>query len=193
MNKRFMYILFTLSAVFFVVSLIVYIGSGRHAAKLQPESEKVISAAKRDSGETAKVKLFFFEEASTAAVAVNRDLPVPLARESIYRHFIDLLINTGKNYLSPCPEGVMVRGVFLVKKSGMLVIDFSENLKTLMPGGSSGEAEFIYFFVDNLCYNFKEIKKVKFLIGGSEVKSLNGHIDLEQSFYPDFAFLGIEV
>jgi hypothetical protein len=46
--------------------------------------------------------------------------------------------------------------------------------------------EFIYFIVDNMCYNFKEIKKIKFLSGGNENKTLAGHIDLEKPFFPDY-------
>jgi hypothetical protein len=71
----------------------------------------------------------------------------------------------------------------------LLVLDFNDSLINDFPGGTTAELEFIYFIVDNICYNFKEIKKVKILSGGNENKTLAGHIDLEKPFFPDYNWL----
>jgi hypothetical protein len=84
---------------------------------------------------------------------------------------------------------VQLRGLYYLKSGEMLVLDFNDILSSSFPGGTTAELEFIYFMVDNLCYNFREIKKVKFLIGGNESKTLNGHIDLEKPFFPNFNWL----
>ena len=87
------------------------------------------------------------------------------------------------------PGGVQLRSLYYLVGTEMLVLDFNEPLGSAFPGGTTAELEFIYFMVDNLCYNFREIKKVKFLIGGNESKTLAGHIDLEKPFFPNFDWL----
>ena len=71
----------------------------------------------------------------------------------------------------------------------MIVLDFREDLLTDFPGGSRGEIEFIYFFVNNICYNFNEVEKVKFLIGGNEYKTLSGHLNIQNPFYPNYRLI----
>jgi hypothetical protein len=146
-----------------------------------------------DSGtgivEFVKVKLFYFSETSDYMQPVYREIEVPGIREELYRRFISLLLAGDNGRITPVPGGVQLRGLYFLAGKEMLVLDFNEQLGADFPGGTTAELEFIYFMVDNLCYNFREIKKVKFLIGGNESKSLAGHIDLEKPFYPNFEWL----
>ena len=136
-----------------------------------------------------KVKLFYFSETSVYMQPVFREIEIPGIREDLYRRFIALLLAGDASRITPVPAGVQLRGLYFLAAREMLVLDFNEQLGTDFPGGTTAELEFIYFMVDNLCYNFREIKKVKFLIGGNESKSLDGHIDLEKPFYPNFEWL----
>lgn len=142
-----------------------------------------------DIAEFIKVKLFYFTETSVYMQPVFREIEVPGIREELYRRFIALLLAGDSGRITPVPVGVQLRGLYFLGAKEMLVLDFNEQLSTDFPGGTTAELEFIYFMVDNLCYNFREIKKVKFLIGGNESKSLDGHIDLEKPFYPNFEWL----
>jgi hypothetical protein len=36
-----------------------------------------------------------------------------------------------------------------------------------------------------MCYNIPSVKRVKFLIQGQEVETLDGHVDLTEAFVPD--------
>lgn len=140
--------------------------------------------------EFIKVKLFFLSETSRQLQPVFREIEVPEIREDLYRKFVTLLLAGDDAHITPVPGAVQLRSLHFLGGSGMLLLDFSESLAGSFPGGTAAELEFIYFMVDNICYNFREIKKVKFLIGGNESKSLAGHIDLERPFFPDFSWLG---
>jgi germination protein M len=139
--------------------------------------------------EFIKVKLFFLSETSPYLQPVYREIEVPEIREELYRKFVSLLLAGDSGHITPVPDGVQLRSLHYLVTPQMLLLDFSESLGGAFPGGTTAELEFIYFMVDNICYNFREIKKVKFLIGGNESKTLAGHIDLERPFFPDFAWL----
>jgi hypothetical protein len=135
------------------------------------------------------VKAFFFVEDSAIMRAVPEEIELTGIREDYYQQFLQLLIKGHEGYITPFPEGVSIRSIYMIENQEMLVIDFSEELISLFPAGTSSELEFIYFFVDNICFNFKEIKKVKFMIGGNEYHTLSGHIDIENSFFPDYRYI----
>jgi hypothetical protein len=139
--------------------------------------------------EFIKVKLFFLSETSQYLQPVFREIEVPEIREELYKKFISLLLAGDGSHITPVPGGVQLRSLHYLGAREMLLLDFNEALAAAFPGGTSAELEFIYFMVDNICYNFREIKKVKFLIGGNESKTLAGHIDLERPFFPDFSWL----
>lgn len=139
--------------------------------------------------EFIKVKLFFLSDTSRYLQPVYREIEMPEAREELYRRFVSLLLAGDGAHIAPVPAGVQLRSLHYLSGKQMLLLDFSESLAGSFPGGTAAELEFIYYMVDNVCYNFREIKKVKFLIGGNESKSLAGHIDLEQPFFPDFTWL----
>jgi len=120
---------------------------------------------------------------------VERELRLTGNKEQGYKQFVDLLFKGQPSYITPIPEGIELRSLYYVGSQKMVVLDFSEELLDRFPSGTESELEFIYFIVDNLCYNFKEIEKVKFLIAGNEFESISGHIDLEEPFYPDYKYI----
>jgi hypothetical protein len=116
-------------------------------------------------------------------------MALPSFREELYRKYVNLLLIGKQNYINPIPEGVRLKALFYYEKQKMLVIDFSSELINNFPAGTGSEREFIYFVVDNLCYNFKEIKKVKFMVEGNDYNTLSGHLDFENPFFPDYQFI----
>jgi hypothetical protein len=155
----------------------------------EPELRHRVVDQGAEIAEFIKVKLFFLSETSAYMQPVYREIEVPAIREQLYRKFVSLLLAGDSGHITPVPAGAQLRGLYFLASKEMLVLDFNDQLSTDFPSGTTAELEFIYFMVDNLCYNFREIKKVKFLIGGNESKSLAGHIDLERPFYPNFSWL----
>jgi hypothetical protein len=180
--------LFIAIAVFFFSALLVLVCSRKKAERFEPEILRKTTA----DGATVqfiKVKLFYYSESSSSLQPVYREIEVPEIREELYKKFIELLLAGNNGLIIPVPDGVQLRSIFYLPKMEMLVLDFNDNLVNAFPGGTAAELEFIYFIVDNICYNFKEIKKVKLLSGGNENKTLAGHIDLEKPFFPDFTWI----
>lgn len=186
MNKRLIYILGILALIFFITSLIIFLNSSSNAKK-KPQSE--IAETDKSGIEVPEkkvIKIFFLTEGSRFFRPKKFYLTIPENRGEIFRDFLDLMFSESSKRISPYPENLKLNSVFFVKNENMIVLDFSEDLLTDFPGGTMGEIEFIYFFVDNICYNFKEVEKVKFLIGGNEYKTISGHLDIQNPYYPNF-------
>ncbi|MBN2345435.1 MAG: GerMN domain-containing protein [Candidatus Aminicenantes bacterium] len=158
-------------------------------AAFEPERVTKAVATEQGMAEFIKVKLFFLSETSAYMRPVQREVEVPEIREELYRKFVSLLLAGDSEHITPAPGGTQLRSLFYLDSKKMLVLDFNERLNRDFPSGSTAELQFIYFLVDNLCYNFREIEKVQFLVDGNESKTLSGHIDLENPFYPDFSWL----
>jgi hypothetical protein len=189
MNKKIIYSLIGLALIFFVTSLFIFLKSGKESKKVQSSSREKEAGEKLIESSAMKVKAFFFIETSSFMQPVEYEIQLSGIRKENYKKFIELLLKGKENYITPIPKGVQVRTIYLIEKQNMLVVDFSEELINNFPSGTDSELEFIYFFVNNICYNFKEIKKVKFLVAGNEYQTLSGHIDIEHSFYPNFRYL----
>jgi spore germination protein GerM len=189
MNKKIIYSLIGLALIFFVASLLIFLKSGKQSKRVQPAPLKHESGEELVESSVMKVKAFFFVETSRYMQPVEYEIPWSTVRKENYMKFIELLLKGKENYITPIPEGVQLRTIFLIEKQNMLVLDFTEELINNFPAGTDSELEFIYFFVNNICYNFKEVKKVKFLVAGNEYQTLSGHIDIEHPFYPNFRFL----
>ncbi len=80
------------------------------------------------------------------------------------------------------PEGTRVRSVAFDKNSRLLTVDFSREISTRHPGGTSSELLTVYAVVNTLTAGIDEVKKVKLLIGGKTADTLAGHIDCRNSF-----------
>jgi len=193
MNKKIIYSLIGLALVFFVASLFIFIKSTKPPKETNASTP--IQSGKEEplAPTTIKVTAFFFNEQSRFMIpAVQYDLSVSGTKENCYKEFISLLLKGYENYITPVPEGVQLRTLYLIKEKELLVLDFDEQLVHTFPAGTNSELEFIYFFVDNICFNFSEIKKVKFMVSGNEYPTLSGHIDIENAFFPDYRFINEE-
>lgn len=121
--------------------------------------------------------------------SVSRRLQVDDRQDRIYKTFLDLIIKGEPGAVLPLPAGTQIRSFYYLSEEKRLVLDFEEGLEKRILQGSSAELSFIYFFVNNLCFNFKEIESVQFLIGGNEHETLAGHIVFDEPFYPDYSYL----
>ena len=77
-------------------------------------------------------------------------------------------------------DNVKIRQIYISGDTAF--VDFDKTIldKSM---GTTGELLTIYAITNSLCFNLN-VKKVKFLIGGDEVKTL-GHLDLSNVFYPN--------
>ncbi len=189
MNKKIIYVLVGAASIFFIISLVVFLQSNKEPQQNEfAEMEKTVEEAIKKA-EFIDLKAFFLSERSRYMRPVLYEVESRGIREELYWKLVDILFTGAEDYISPIPIGVTLRSLYYVKEEGLLILDFNEELMHRFPSGTEAEIEFIYFLVDNFCYNFKEIKKVKFLSGGNDIKTLTGHLDMESPFFPDWGYL----
>lgn len=189
MNKKLIYALVAIAFVFFVTSLFIFLKSKNPVRYSEKKSTEAEISTEPEEPRLLKVKAFFFTENSSQMIPVVFEMERPDIQSELYRRFVDLIIQGKENFIVPAPPGLQIRALYYMEKQKMLVLDFNENLVSRFPSGSQSELEFIYFMVDNICFNFEEIKMVKFLVSGNEYSTISGHIDIEHPFYPDYSFL----
>lgn len=192
MNKKLIYVLVALAFVFFVTSLIVFLKSKKETGHREIRDRE--AEIQKETVETRfkKVKLFFYTSGSRYMSPVLEELESSKIKSDMYRKLIHSIMRGREDYITPIPRGLRLRTLYYVEKEKCLVLDFNDNLVTRFPPGSTAELECIYFFVDNICFNFKEVKKVKFLVSGNEYETISGHIDIENPFFPDYRYLRLK-
>lgn len=79
------------------------------------------------------------------------------------------------------PAGTSLEEFYLLP-GGIAVADFSSELSTEMPSGIQSEQMAVNSIVDTLAANIPNLRRLKILIDGQEVKTLAGHIDLTGYF-----------
>ncbi len=84
------------------------------------------------------------------------------------------------------PPSAEVRAVFLTS-DGTVYLDLSSSALTGFLPGIESETLAIYSIVDSLASNVPAVKKVKLLVQGQEVETLDGHADLTNELVPDMA------
>lgn len=98
--------------------------------------------------------------------------------------FLALLEGSAQGQSQPLPAATELRAAFLAS-DGTAYLDLSGRSMPLFQPGISAETLAVYSIVDSICYNIPTVKRVKFLIQGQEVETLDGHVDLTEAFVPD--------
>ncbi|MCK4836828.1 MAG: GerMN domain-containing protein [Candidatus Aminicenantes bacterium] len=189
MNKKLIYTLVAIAFIFFITSLIIFLKSKKEVDQKDIKEKKTDIQTDIGEPQFQKVKLFFYTYKSRYMSPVLDELENSEIKSDMYRKLIQLIMQGKEDYITPIPQGLRLRTLYYVEKEKLLVLDFNDNLVTRFPSGSSAELEFIYFMVDNICFNFEEVEKVKFLVSGNEYRTISGHIDIENPFYPDYRYL----
>lgn len=82
------------------------------------------------------------------------------------------------------PEGTRLLSVD-IGRDGVAVVNFSSEIRTGHPGGTSSELLTVNSIVNTVTENVDEVKQVKIQIEGRDVDTIAGHIDCRRPFYPD--------
>jgi spore germination protein GerM len=82
------------------------------------------------------------------------------------------------------PSTAGIRAVFLAE-DGTAYLDFSSQTLADFKPGIASECLAVYAIVDSLAANIPAVKRVKILVEGREVDTLDGHVDLTGVFAPN--------
>ncbi len=131
-----------------------------------------------------KIVLFFSSEQADKLVREERE--VKAAGEDLKIVILQELIKGPEKpgLGRTIPRDVKVLGV-TVDKKGLARVDFSREILTSHWGGSMGEIMTVYSVVNTLAI-LPDVQQVRFLVGGEEVETLVGHLDISEPVEPDW-------
>jgi hypothetical protein len=103
--------------------------------------------------------------------------------DRIRQVLLALLEGSHQGYSRPLPPATDIRAVFLAP-DGTVLLDLSNQALTEFSPGIESEVLAVYSIVNSLAANIRSVKRVKILVQGQEVDTLDGHVDLSGYFVP---------
>lgn len=128
-----------------------------------------------------KATLYFAAEDGLRLVPAERDVPLAVGTVAQARSVLEAQLSAepAAPLLSTIPKGATLRGVFISARNEAFV-DLDPVIRTAHPGGSHQELMTVYTIVNTLLTNLPNLQEVQILIGGQEVDTLAGHVDLRR-------------
>ncbi|MBW2621961.1 MAG: GerMN domain-containing protein [Deltaproteobacteria bacterium] len=84
--------------------------------------------------------------------------------------------------------GEHLRQVF-VNQAGIAYVDLAESAVKGSAAGVMSARLRLWSLVNSICINLEAVKAVKILVGGQEVSTFMGHIDISRPLYPDYSLI----
>lgn len=128
-----------------------------------------------------KATLFFASEDGWHLVPTEREVPLAEGAVAQARAVLEaqLVAEAPAPLVSTIPKGSSLRGVFVSDRNEVFV-DLDPVIRTSHPGGTQQELMTVYTIVNALLTNLPGLQEVQILIGGQEVDTLAGHVDLRR-------------
>jgi germination protein M len=140
-------------------------------------------AAPGDAPAVPKIKatLFFASEDGLYLVPTEREVALAEGAVAQARSILEaqLAAEAPAPLVSTIPKGATLRGIFVSERNEVFV-DLDPSIRTSHPGGTQQELMTVYTIVNVLLTNLPGLQEVQFLIGGQEVDTLAGHVDLRR-------------
>ncbi len=134
-----------------------------------------------DAPATPKIKATLFFASEDGRRLVPAEAEVPLAEGVVAQARAILVAQLAAEppapLVSTIPKGATLRGVFVSERNEALV-DLDPSIRTAHPGGTLQELMTVYTIVHALLTNLPTLQEVQILIGGQEVDTLAGLVDL---------------
>jgi hypothetical protein len=143
------------------------------------------AALQSGSGPNETVVLFFPSLSARMLVAESRPIKwAPAEADRVRQVLLALAEGPSQRLGHPLAAATNVRAVFLTME-GTAYVDLSGDLLSSVYPGIEAESLAVYSIVNSITVNIPTVKRVKILIQGQEVDSLEGHADLTDAIVPD--------
>jgi hypothetical protein len=143
------------------------------------------AALQSGTGPNEMAVLFFPSLSERKLVAESRPVKWAPATADRVRQVLLALAEGPRQALGhPLAASTNVRAVFLTLE-GTAYVDLSNDLLSSISPGIETESLAVYSIVDSITTNVPSVKRVKILIQGQEVETLEGHADLTDAIVPD--------
>lgn len=144
------------------------------------EQHEVADGDEVDALRTLTVDLFFVRPDGQGLSPVSTEIFATAALLDRLKQTVSALTR-GPGPDSPLdpvlPVGTSLRDLYL-DKGGILYVDFGQELISTWPSGSAAEVLAAGALANTLIVNFAEVRKVRILVAGEEIRTLGGHLDL---------------
>lgn len=128
------------------------------------------------------VHLYFAGENSRYLRAEQRIIHEPENSTALVHLLIDTLIKGPQSGAGRTLPGTAKLSSAFILNDGRAVLDFSADAFRDLPGGVGAELLAVYSIVNTLVFNVDSVRSISILIGGREVSTLAGHVDIQQPF-----------
>jgi hypothetical protein len=181
MSLRRVGIIALLTVVAAVIGWVLFAGLPRwYAPPATSAAAATAPSAPAPAGRKIKARLFYVADDGTRLVSVERDVPFGEGTVEQAREILNAQIAAAPEPLvSAVPPNTALRAVFITDK-GDAYVDLSAEVSSAHPGGSLNELLTVYAIVNALTANLPAINAVQILVGGKEVDTLAGHVDLRR-------------
>ena len=128
-----------------------------------------------------KATLYFASEDGMRLVPAEAEVPLAEGLVAQARSIVEaqLRAEAPAPLASTIPKGATLRGIFVSQRNEVFV-DLDPAIKSAHPGGTLQELMTVYTIVNALLTNLPTLQEVQILIGGQEVDTLAGHVDLRR-------------
>jgi len=145
-------------------------------------SEAVLQSG---SGPKETAVLFFPSLSTRILVAESRPIKwAPADADRVRQVLLALAEGPSQRLGHPLAAATNVRAVFLTME-GTAYVDLSSDLLSSVYPGIEAESLAVYSIVNSVTVNIPSVKRVKILVQGQEVDTLEGHADLTDAIVPD--------
>jgi spore germination protein GerM len=143
------------------------------------------AALQSQAGATQNIILYFPSDEQGVLLPESRQIAwATNDTDRIRQVLLALIEGSQQGYRRPLPPATELRAAFLTT-DGTAYLDFSNSALAVFAPGIQSETLAIYSIVNSLATNIPRVRKVRILIQGQEVDTLNGHADLSGDFIPD--------
>ncbi|MBN1595830.1 GerMN domain-containing protein [candidate division FCPU426 bacterium] len=134
-----------------------------------------------DQARAVKVYIYSGQlpQPSMQVVQVNKEASLPEQIRWIMRKIAILYQQEYKKEGRTLDFGI--RSLY-VRKNGLLILDFEKSVQYNQFHGAWEEWQLVRSLVRSILENYPELNQMKILVGGQEVDTLAGHVDLSRSF-----------
>jgi len=128
-----------------------------------------------------KATLYFASEDGMRLVPAEAEVPLAEGLVAQARSIVEAQLGAEAPapLASTIPKGATLRGIFVSQRNEAFV-DLDPAIKSAHPGGTLQELMTVYTIVNALLTNLPTLQEVQILIGGQEVDTLAGHVDLRR-------------
>ena len=179
----------TTLTVLWALAILVLLGIGLKLLRdfvLIPDESSFLSLPPTISKpEERKVNLFFSDQAALTLIPEKRRARMGAGTAVDAGTLVSELIEGPRSgqLLQTLPEGTRLLNAYEV--GDIIVLDFTREIQSNHPGGSTSEFLTAYSIINTMTSNLKGVLKVQILVEGEEIQSLAGHVDLTKPLLPD--------